>query len=57
MPFSRQSARWEPMHATGLSPPFTLSYDLIINTGQITISGATEIVLASLHAKLGVRPD
>lgn len=32
------------------------NYDLVLNTGEISIEGATEIVLSALRAKLGVWP-
>jgi cytidylate kinase len=33
-----------------------LNYDLMINTGEVSIAAATDIVLAAISAKLGVGP-
>lgn len=33
----------------------TLNYDLVVNTGDITVEAAADIVLAALHEKLGVQ--
>jgi len=32
-----------------------LNYDLVVNTGDITVEAAAELALAALRAKLGVQ--
>ena len=44
---------WKTFKKDSASP---INYDLIINTGEIKIESAANIVLASIQEKLGVCP-
>ncbi len=51
---ARSAFIWRTFKQNANSP---LNYDLLINTAEVGILAATDIVLAAVSAKLGVTPD
>jgi cytidylate kinase len=49
---TRTTFIWKTFHSSADSP---LNYDLVINTAETGIAGATDIVIAAIATKLGVR--